>query len=57
MALVADYNVELYQVDLKTAFLNGEIFEEFYMTQLEGFYKKEKIIWFLKLNRSLHDLK
>ena len=37
MALVAHYDLELYQMDVKTAFLNGSLEEEVYMDQLEGF--------------------
>ena len=40
MALVAHFDLELYQIDIKTAFLNGDIEEEIYMVQLDNFEAK-----------------
>src|SRR4051812_29825795 len=37
LALAAFYDYEIWQVDVKTAFLNGFLEEELYMMQLEGF--------------------
>ena len=37
LALIAHFDLELQQIDVKTAFLNGELKEEVYMKQLEGF--------------------
>ena len=37
MALVAHFNLELHQMDVKTTFLNGDLSEEVYMSHLEGF--------------------
>jgi hypothetical protein len=42
MALVAHYDLELHQVDVKTAFLNGDLYEDVYMTQPKGFVVKGK---------------
>ncbi|OAE24003.1 hypothetical protein AXG93_4541s1050 [Marchantia polymorpha subsp. ruderalis] len=36
MALAAQYNLELHQMDVKTAFLNGRLDEEVYMAIHEG---------------------
>ncbi|GKD41507.1 retrovirus-related pol polyprotein from transposon TNT 1-94, partial [Tanacetum coccineum] len=37
IANVASRNMTIYQMDVKTAFLNGELNEEVYVSQLEGF--------------------
>jgi hypothetical protein len=42
MALVAHYNLELYQMDVKTTFLNGDLYENVYMAQTKGFVVEGK---------------
>jgi hypothetical protein len=42
MALVAHYDLELHQMDVNTAFLNGDLLENVYMTQPKGFTVKGK---------------
>ena len=37
MALVAHFDLELYQMDVKTTFLNVDLGKEVYMVQLKGF--------------------
>ena len=56
MALMAHFDLELYQMDVKTAFLNGNIEEEIYMVQpysfevkrftISGLQIKEIHLWF-----------
>ena len=42
MALMAHYDLELHQMDVKTAFLNGDLDENVYMAQPKGFVVKGK---------------
>jgi hypothetical protein len=42
MMLVAHYNLELHQMDVKITFLNGDLLENVYMTQPKGFAMKRK---------------
>ena len=42
MTLVAHFNLELHQMNVKTAFLNGSLEEKVYMDQPEGFSIKGK---------------
>ena len=42
MALVAHYDLELHQMDVKTTFLNGDLKEDVYMAQPEGFVVEGK---------------
>jgi len=37
MALVSHFDIELYQMDVKITFLNGDMEEEVYMKQPENF--------------------
>ena len=40
MALVAHFDLELHQMDIKTVFLNGDIEEEIYVVQPGNFETK-----------------
>jgi len=54
LAISAAKNLKLYQFDVKTAFLHGNIEETIYMEQPYGFAKDNRVC---KLNRSLYGLK
>ena len=57
MALVAYFDLELHQMDVKTTFLNGALHEEVYMDQLEGFQNKGKDHMVCKLKKSIYGFK
>ena len=57
MALVAHYELELHQMDVKTVFLNGDIEETIYMMQPENFESKESKHLVSKLKKSIYGLK
>ena len=57
LALVARFNMELVQMDVKTTFLHGDLEEEIYITQPDGFKVVGKENWVCKLNKSLYGLK
>ncbi|GKF60677.1 retrovirus-related pol polyprotein from transposon TNT 1-94, partial [Tanacetum coccineum] len=57
LANVASKNMTIYQMDVKTAFLNGELKEEVYVSQSKGFvdpdlphhvYRRKKALYGLK---------
>jgi hypothetical protein len=57
LAYVCAHNIKLYQMYVKSAFLNGYINEEVYVEQPPGFedYKKPNHVY--KLKKTLYDLK
>ena len=57
MVIVAHYDLELHQMDVKTAFLNGDLEEEVYMDQPEGFTTPGKENLVCKLKKSIYGLK
>ncbi|PHT43509.1 ATP phosphoribosyltransferase 1, chloroplastic [Capsicum baccatum] len=57
IALAAVYDLQIHQMDVKTAFLNGELEEEIYMEQPEGFVVPGKENKVCKLVKSLYGLK
>ena len=56
LTIVANLNLELYQMDIKKAFLNGELDEEIYMDQPIGFVTKGQEHKVCKLKRSIYVL-
>ena len=57
MALVAQYELDLDQLDVKTAFLHGDLDEEIYMSQPTGFKTAGNEDMVCKLKKSLYELK
>jgi hypothetical protein len=57
LALVADQDLELEQLDVKTVFLHGNLEEEIFMVQPEGFKKPGKENLVCRLKKSLYGLK
>lgn len=55
--LAASYGWEIHHLDVKTAFLHGELKETVYVTQPEGFVKKGNEGKVYKLNKALYGLK
>ncbi|KAI5327124.1 hypothetical protein L3X38_026520 [Prunus dulcis] len=57
LGLAASLNLEIEQLDVKTAFLHGDLEEEIYMEQPEGFKVKGKEDLVCRLKKSLYGLK
>ena len=57
LALAAQTGMHLHQLDVKTAFLNGDLEEEIYMEQPEGFEVQSERRLVCRLNKSLYGLK
>ncbi|KAG8480959.1 hypothetical protein CXB51_025647 [Gossypium anomalum] len=57
LGIVAMHDLELEQLDVKTAFLHGELEEDIYMQQPEGFTVSEKEDYVCLLKKSLYGLK
>ncbi|KAK2396677.1 putative mitochondrial protein [Trifolium repens] len=57
LAIAAYHDYEIWQIDVKTAFLNGNLLEDVYMTQPEGFRIPKENHKICKLQRSKHILR
>ncbi|GJS66800.1 retrovirus-related pol polyprotein from transposon TNT 1-94 [Tanacetum coccineum] len=57
IANAASKNMTIYQMDVKTAFLNGELKEEVYVSQLEGFVDPDHLTHVYRLKKAFYGLK
>jgi len=57
MTIVTHYDLELHQMDVKTAFLNDNIDEKIYMVQPENFVLGDPKNMVCKLTKSIYGLK
>ncbi|GJQ93145.1 retrovirus-related pol polyprotein from transposon TNT 1-94 [Tanacetum coccineum] len=57
VANAAHKNITIYQMDVKTAFLNGELKREVYVSQPEGFVDQDNPSNVYKLKKALYGLK
>jgi hypothetical protein len=57
IALVASHDLLIHQMDVKTTFLNGELDEEIYMKQPEGFVTHGQENMLCRQRKSLYGLK
>ena len=55
LAIAAAQRWEVHQMDVKNAFLHGDLSEEIYMEQPHGFIQDSSLV--CRLNKSLYDLK
>uniref|UniRef100_A0AAV1TT43 Reverse transcriptase Ty1/copia-type domain-containing protein n=1 Tax=Peronospora matthiolae TaxID=2874970 RepID=A0AAV1TT43_9STRA len=57
LSLAAKYPLKVNQMDIKTAFLNGELDEDIYMAQPDGYIDEDHEHFVFKLQWSLYGLK
>ncbi|GJS75837.1 retrovirus-related pol polyprotein from transposon TNT 1-94 [Tanacetum coccineum] len=57
LAFAAHMNMVIYQIDVKTAFLNSNLREEVYVSQPDGFVDPDKPNYVYKLKKALYGLK
>jgi hypothetical protein len=57
LAIATNYDYEIWQMDVKTAFLNGNLSEDVYMTQPEDFVDQQNARKVCRLMKSIYGLK
>ena len=57
LAIAAHYDYEIWQIDMKTTILNGNLEVEVYMIHHEGFISKDYLNKVCRLLRSIYGLK
>ena len=57
LAYACSKDIIVYQMDVKSAFLNGELKEEVYIEQPEGFQLSENMDYVCQLKKDLYGLK
>ena len=57
LSMAASLDYEIWQMDVKTAFFNGNLDEEIYMSQPEGFQEKGQEKKVCRLLKSIYGLK
>jgi hypothetical protein len=57
IALTAQKNWTIYQLDVKLAFLHGELHEDVYVDQPKGYEKRDSEHLVYKLHKALYGLK
>ena len=57
MAIVAHFDMELHQMDVRTTFLSGDLVEDVYMFQPTGFEEVGKENMVCKLQKFIYGLK
>jgi hypothetical protein len=57
LAIAAYYDYKIWQIDIKMDFLNGNLSEDLYITQPEGFVDQQNARKVCKLRKSIYGLK
>ena len=57
LAIATYFDCEIWQMDVKIAFLNGNLAEDVYMMQPEGFVNPTNVGKICKLQKSIYGLK
>jgi hypothetical protein len=57
LAYACSKNIKVYQMDVKSTFLNGELKEEVYIEQPKGFQLSKNTDYVCKLKKVVYDLK